>query len=117
MSTEKLVEDLAKQLDRRRFLGKAGAAVMGGLMALMGLPQTASAGTIPYKCCNLCKGYSSSCSNCACTWCWSCPWGDGYYYSCCECYSQSSGGCVGCNNVTCSWSRRIGARPASAPVQ
>lgn len=116
MSMEELVADVAKQLDRRSFLGKAGAAVVGGLMALMGLPQTASA-IIRYKCCNLCKGASTSCSNCACTWCWSCQWSDGYWYRCCECHSNTSYCGGDCDNVTCSWSTRIGTMRTSLPVQ
>ena len=120
MSTEKLVKGVAEQIERRRFLKKTGAAVIGGLMALMGLPQTALASCSPglnvAYCCCLCKPNSGSCGSCACVWCWSCQWIDGYWYRCCECHSQSST-CSGCNDVTCSWSSRIGVMPASGPVR
>ncbi len=50
MSTEKLVEDLAKQIDRRTVLGKLGTlgvGLVGGLVGLMALPETAAA--VDYK--------------------------------------------------------------------
>ncbi|MES4787243.1 MAG: hypothetical protein C4294_17095 [Nitrospiraceae bacterium] len=53
MATEKLVESLARQIDRRNFLKKLGASTVGALLALMGLSQTAFA-TVSYACCNLC---------------------------------------------------------------
>ncbi len=62
MSTEKLVEALGKRIDRRDFLVKVGKGIIGGLLGLMGLPQSASA-LYRYACCNLCQAPS----NCSCS--------------------------------------------------
>ncbi len=58
MSTEKLVENLGKQLDRRKFLRNVGAAILSALVALMGSPGSAAAYT--FGCCNLCLPPSGS---------------------------------------------------------
>jgi hypothetical protein len=41
MSSEKLVEGLAKRIDRRRALLKMGMSILGGLTSLMGLSRDA----------------------------------------------------------------------------
>lgn len=101
MATEKLVEALARQIDRRSFLGKVGVGIVGGLLGIMGLPQTVTA-TVKEKCCNLCVSPSTSCSNCACVWCWRCPY-LGMYYNCCECHRDTTNCGSGCSNVGCSY--------------
>jgi hypothetical protein len=108
MPTEKLVEGLAKQLDRRTFLAKLGAGTVGVLLALMGFPQRAAA--YDYACCHLCNA-PSSCSGCAscsgnqcgkgtcgsnCSWCWDCCDANRHMYRCCECYSSPPSCCGGC---------------------
>ncbi len=107
MSTEKLVEDLAKQIDRRTFLGqlgKLGVGLVGGLVGLMALPETAAA--VSYKCCTLCRSPSSTCRGCACAWCWTCNH-NGQKWRCCECHSSGSY-CGGrCRNIKCSRATRI----------
>jgi hypothetical protein len=100
MSTEKLVEDLAKQIDRRTFLGKVGkmgVGIVGGLLGLMALPQTAAAA---HPCCNLCVSPSTCGNNCRCRWCWTCQASDGSKYRCCECHSGKNCG-RNCREVTC----------------
>ncbi len=69
MCTEKLVERLGRQISRRELLKSLGASTVSTLLALTGLPKTASAshcpaGTHEYYCCCLCQLNSGSCSNC-----------------------------------------------------
>ena len=104
MSTERLVEGIAKLIDRRRFLARAAGSSLAGVAAVMGpskvhgvRPATGAA------CCNLCYGDSGSCTGCACIWCWACCF-DGYYWNCCECHSATSDCGKDCNNVICSYS-------------
>lgn len=110
MSAERLVEILGKKLGRRNFLVKLGIGTGGGLIGLIGRSQQVSAG--PY-CCNLCfPGGGSSCSGCACSWCWTCYFSGSGYYQCCECHDDTSN-CGGdsCRNVICSWWNYLGQRP------
>ena len=114
MSVEKFVDILAKRLDRRNVLVKMGTGVVGGVAALMGLPQGASADYVHAKCCHLCK-VPSACS-CpprpnGCVWCWSCLWGDGFWYSCCECHSSDDYCGSGCVNILCSFIYKLGQGP------
>jgi len=101
MSSEKIIQRLAKAMDRRSFLGKAGASALGTLMALLGVSSASALYT--YKCCHLCRSPSPSCNNCACVWCWICPHSDGKNYQCCECHTNTSYCDAGCSNVNCSW--------------
>jgi len=111
MSTENLIKALAKGIDRRSFLTKLGIGSIGGLMTLMGLPKHAAA-LVNYKCCHLCNA-PSSCSNCACTWCWSCQYTDGFFYQCCECHNNTSNCGSGCgSNTPCSYVIRGMLAPA-----
>lgn len=81
MATEKLVEAIARQIDRRDFLKKLGASTVGALPAFLGLSRPASA--YNYACCHLCwPAGSNSCTTCA--WCWSCLHEDGWWYACCD---------------------------------
>lgn len=109
MSMEKLVQRIAGGLDRRSFLGKLGFGLVTALLGWITLPDRSEA-LVNYACCTLCKSNSVSCSNCACTWCWSCgPWGPrGDYYHCCECHSNTSYCGSGCSNVTCSYAFSVG---------
>jgi len=103
MSSEKIIQRLAKAMDRRSFLGKAGAGALGTLMALLGFPQDVSAHYIHYKCCHICNSNSSSCGSCACTWCWRCCY-NGQNIRCCECYSYNQPNCgIGDCPAYCSW--------------
>lgn len=72
MSAEKLVDVLARRLDRRRVLAKLGMGAVGGLAALAGLPGRAAAGPVDWRCCHLCRQNSGLCSGCSCVWCWGC---------------------------------------------
>jgi hypothetical protein len=122
VSTEGLVSEFARQINRRRFLKRVGASVLGALVAALGIPTTALA-TIGCKCCNLCScpggcgacQGSSHCSGCTCTWCWTCfdpP--SGNYYRCCECNSDSvcENNCIG---VICSYWYKINVLTSPAP--
>lgn len=126
MSTEKLVESLARQISRRDFLKTLGAGAIATLLAFLGPPETASGthggcapGLYDRYCCCLCKiPGSTTCTTCA--WCWSCgPWGPrGDYYSCCECH-KTNDGCPGsgCSNVDHSYVRLLGHAPQQANQQ
>lgn len=114
MSTERLVEGLAKQIGRRNFLVKLGAGTAGGLLALMGLAQPVAAAH-PFKCCNLClpNGTGDCSGYYHCVWCWVCDyrewWGGTTRWRCCEGYGENtlSCGCCACNYVACSWAEQI----------
>jgi hypothetical protein len=92
MAAEKLVLDLAKRINRRKLLAKAGVGAVGALAVAIGKPLSAAA-LVAYKCCDLCC-FPYGCSNCTSTWCWQCcnDVSDGVAYQCCECYG-SSGDC------------------------
>lgn len=106
MSVDRLVEVIARQIDRRNALVRLGTGAVGSLAALIGLPLGASA-TVRWRCCDLCKGNSGSCSGCACTWGWSCNQ-DGHHYQCAECHRDTSYCGPGCSNVKCSYGYRKG---------
>ncbi len=115
MSAEKLVEALGKRVDRRAFLVKVGKGVVGGLLGLMGLPQSAAA--VGWKCCTLCENNSGSCSGCACQWCWTCYYApENKCYKCCECHTDTSYCGRGCGNVDCSWAYEVPLPCPLAPV-
>jgi hypothetical protein len=99
--TDKLVILLAEAIDRRSFLRRAGATALGVVAALLGVPMVALA-YYPYGCCNLCQPRSQSCSNCACTWCWTCIYGS-HQMQCCECHRDPDYCGSGCSNVICSY--------------
>ncbi len=116
MATEKLVESLARRIDRRNFLKKLGTGAIGALLAMMGLSQGASAahggcppGLVDAQCCCLCKQPSQSCNNCVCTWCWSCVLGGTWL--CCECHTQNNPCIDDCPDVNCSYMQYLGAKP------
>lgn len=131
MSTEKLVESLAKRIDRRHFLRSVGMGTLGAIGALIGWPIGASAHTCPpgapnhTKCCCLCKtgaiGLITSCTvSGTAGWCWSCYWspsegGDGRDYRCCEWKNTGTYGCNDfCPGVTKSTYYRLGSAPEAA---
>ncbi len=95
-----MIGRLSEQVARRTFLRRATGFVFGLSLALIGVPQQAQA--YNYACCHLCRAPSPSCSGCTCSWCWTCPWGRGYY-QCCECYATWSGCTGGCTSNYCSW--------------
>ncbi|ACZ41466.1 hypothetical protein Tter_0548 [Thermobaculum terrenum ATCC BAA-798] len=129
MSTEKVVEKLSKQVDRRRFLGIASKAALGFLLLLSSRRiQTAEAyhtnctnyNTVRTKyCCHL--GYRDDCtstesSNCftygtshPSWWLWTCCYGTALVecrecckYSCSKAVlTPSCGSCGGTANVNC----------------
>ncbi len=110
MATEKFVEAIARQINRRDFLKKLGAGTVGALLAFLGLSRPAFA--YNYACCHLCwPAGSTSCTTCA--WCWSCLHEDGWWYACCECHSTNDG-CTGggCTNVEHSYYYRLGMAPS-----
>jgi hypothetical protein len=88
MSNE-MIESLAEQTRRKRFLARAGAASLGLVAAAFARPATAEALVFTHGC-HLCDTHSS-CSGKICYWCW---WGDCYggkNYQCCEGFSSTSG--------------------------
>jgi hypothetical protein len=94
MSTEKLYELAAEITNRRRFLGKLGAAALGSFGMLFGLSTNALA-YYDYACCHLCfQPGPATCSGCA--WCWTCLSGSNYW-QCCECHEPAGN----CNSSTC----------------
>ncbi|MBI5877941.1 MAG: twin-arginine translocation signal domain-containing protein [Chloroflexi bacterium] len=115
MAPEKLVEAIARQIDRRDFLKKLGAGTFGALLAFLGLSRPAFA--VDVACCHLCYSPGSTTCN-TCAWCWNCWWdpalgGDGWGYQCCECHSTNDGCPYGdCGNVDHSYYRRVGTMPS-----
>jgi hypothetical protein len=133
MSSDRIIEVIAKTTTRRRFIGKLGA-VAGGLgLTSLGMSRSAFSATPPRPnappppdpgcgieyCCNLCNSGcpQASCSGCACTWAWTCPWNPGgghtYTVQCGECFSSTihQGDCQkACpsGDVPCSWAIIIG---------
>jgi len=121
MDTEKIVQELGKHIGRRDFLKVLGAGSLSALLALLGLPETASA--VNWHCCNLCfvPGSQQSWPSCNGTnnhtqttkWCWNCTDGSGVAYQCCE---YKNGGpntnCArDCTGVFASYGRYIGSMP------
>lgn len=101
MSTERLYELAAEITDRRRFLGKLGAAALGGFGMFLGFSTNAFA-LVSYACCNLCFSPGpASCSGCA--WCWTCLQGSNFWH-CCECHNPATNcGSPGCAGITNSY--------------
>lgn len=100
MLTEKIAEGLARRIDRRKFLARAGAGAAGGLLAATGLSKAASSSSVTPDsselCCNLCNPPSTSCysnrASCGSIWCWNCnDCAAGGTFNCCECYSYKGG--------------------------
>ena len=108
MSADELVRAVGKATSRRKFLRTVGTGAMTAAAVVVGLPAAAEA-TIAYKCCNLCRSNSGSCSNCKCVWCWTCcSAASGHlWYRCCECHRDTSYCGSGCSNVSCSSGVRI----------
>lgn len=116
MSTERLTEELGRQINRRKFLKKLGGSAVAALLALVGLPQIAFAYT--YKCCNLCFSPTNACSG-GCPdsqnvgeWCWTCH----YYpesrdYRCCECKNAGAPCDSSCTGVYRSFAYALGSGP------
>jgi len=104
MSTEKLAERLAQEIDRRSFVKRLGAGAVGTLLALMGVTPAAAERTVPafVSCCDTCNPPQGSCSGCYCQWCWQCSdCAVGGTYRCCECYSRTES-CIGDCPAICS---------------
>jgi hypothetical protein len=107
MSLEQLVERLADVADRRSFLKRLSAATLGLTFGGLGLAEVAHAS----HCCSLCKPASSSCSGCACTWCWNCCDNNVSYWRCCECFNPGGCCCRGCYGIKCSYVQSLGGCP------
>lgn len=109
--TERLVEGIGKQMDRRSFLSKLGKLGVGAVGVLLGVavtPQKASA-LYDEACCHLCNPPSTSCSGCSCSWCWTCAdCTQGGTYRCCECHNPGGYCGSGCTNVICSSAKFVG---------
>lgn len=120
MDTEKLVQDLGERITRREFLKRLGVGSLAALLALIGLPETASA--VTWHCCNLCvtPGSQQSWPSCNGTnnqtqktkWCWNCVDGSGAAYQCCE-YLNIGAPCQNpnCTTVFASYGRFLGSAP------
>lgn len=107
MATEKLVENLVRQIDRRNFLKKLGASTVGALLTLMGLSQAALACCVSFHCCALCCSPGPTITPGSCptstsdgVWCWTC--GDGCQtWRCCESKQAGSNCARDCTGVDC----------------
>jgi hypothetical protein len=110
MATEKLIEGIARQIDRRNFLKKIAMGTVGAILALIGVPMVAAAscppGLFPVHCCCLCNQASQSCNGCTCSWCWGCT--EGGTWLCCECHNASNPCDAGCGDVPCSSAQWLG---------
>lgn len=104
MSFERLAEVVAEVADRKGFLKKLGGATLGAMFVAMGNPKPARG----HHCCNLCFE-PSLCSNCACTWCWTCC--DVAKFRCCECFQPGGCCCNGCQGAKCSYVVNLGSCP------
>lgn len=115
MSTERLYELVAEVSSRRRFLGKLGAAALGGVGMVLGLSTNASAQSCTccyaYACCRLCCPAGSPGCNYpnSCSWCWTCTDTPGTcQYQCCECHVVNTDCGNDCVNVVNSWYTFLG---------
>lgn len=106
MSLERLGEVLTGVTDRSGFVKRLAAASLGAVVAALGLAEVAHAS----HCCNLCFPASGSCSNCHCTWCWTCC-DTVSRYRCCECFEPGGCCCNGCSGAKCSWVESLGGCP------
>lgn len=116
MTAEKFVNRLGKELQRRRFLKKAGAGAAGIAGALFGSTNMASADVGPQGplCCTLCAPNTpigQPCYGAYCTWAWTCCWGrtryqcvEGYYRD--GCPPPAGGACS--REWRCSSIRAVG---------
>jgi hypothetical protein len=107
---DKIVEKLTEAVARRNFLGKFAAAAAAVILGPAGVARAGGPGG---SCCSLCKASSQSCSNCVCSWSWTCPGGNlpgsspnvNWCYKCLECYGAGSNcGCCDCTHAICSQS-------------
>jgi hypothetical protein len=104
MTFEELAQGVGKQVERRRFIKRAGAGALTATLGMLGLAGTASAeatALVTVRCCGLCQT-PRDCSG-ACIWCWNCCSG-GTRYRCCEHYRSTGAACRGgyCSNIACS---------------
>lgn len=104
---DKLFEQLAEAVARRRFLCKMAAAAATVVLRPTALMK--GGGGNPNECCALCFPYPNTCdySGCACEWCWCCTIPAYGCFKCSECFSVvCSGGCSKCqetcDHVKCS---------------
>lgn len=121
MATEKFVEAIARQIDRRNFIKQLGTSTLGALLALMGLSQTAFA-LVPFKCCSLCFNPGPSCYDPNCptdvvpgSWCWTCAYG-GQTWRCCECKYANADCADNCYGVYASSAECVGGPCPQTPV-
>lgn len=117
MSSERMLEILARGIRRRTFLVRVGTGAVGLALGMLGQTKMA-AGTFVYACCTLCFVPDANCGlNCTtCAWCWLCN-NAGTWWSCCECHSTNDGCGVGdCVGVYCSYAQRSGFAPVRAKV-
>lgn len=114
MTLEQLAGRVGEIADRHEFLGKVGAATLGGLIGVLGVPSTSSAsGT----CCVLCWQHNPNCPNLQqvfSVWCWSCCSSANIHHHCCEGYGAGESCTGSCNGVICSYYLHMGT-PCHGP--
>ena len=94
MPLDELVHRVGKGQTRRKFIRRAGTALLGATYVTLGLPQPAEAGHLCYyKCCVLCRCPSASCCGGVvpyCVWSWTCCYAPTFKrYRCLEYYCSS----------------------------
>jgi hypothetical protein len=114
MALEELVHRVGEGINRRKFLARAGVAVLGTTYTIMGLPQPAYATHLYcYKCCCLCHAPTSgSCCGGAtpyCIWSWNCCGSAGNRWRCSEYYCGGGSCDSNCTGVNCSKAVKIGS--------
>lgn len=117
MSTDRIYELVAEMTNRRRFLGKLGAAALSSFGIVLGLSTNAFACCYDYACCHLCQPAGPpGCDGPGghCTWCWTCVQG-GCTYQCCECHVIAPPCTANCVAVTNSWYTNLGCRGPEVP--
>jgi hypothetical protein len=110
MATNEILQRLGEAVSRRRFIARTGSAFLGAAIAVLGLPQPASAHFYHYACCHLCHAPTSSpCGSRPpyCIWSWGCCYGT-KRWRCTEWYCGGGDCDAGCENVNGSTVTLIG---------
>jgi hypothetical protein len=112
-----LVNAVAEQIDRRRFLRRTAAGLAAALLGLFGIAAPAAA-LVTYKCCVVCfypsGTVTGSCTGSPRRWCWNCHHSDGFDYKCCETYAAGYSCDGSCAGVLYSTVRKLGTAPEPA---